>query len=427
MSTRLRRRTRTVTTLAGLAALAAAGLSSAALGADAYTATAIPNSIGGFFSEAYGVNDAGTVVGRMDDADGNVFGFVSMNGGPAVALPVLTDGYDAWPTGVNAGNVIVGSCRNAAGVSRAVTWRFDTTAGAWTITELPTLRTDNAGLGVAVRINTAGQIVGYASSDAGGYHACLWTAGVPADLGTLSYTGNLAYSQGLGINDAGDTCGFAYRVLGGPEHGWVYRAGTRGQEDVTTANGARPLAQWHSINAAGTLAGYISDTTTAGHFVPAINEAGVGFTKLPLIAGLEDGYGYDVNDSGVVVGANFLLNPVPNPNVFAAFKYEAGATVDLNTVTSGLPGIMSEARDVSNTGLIVGLTDAGVAVLLTPAPVTPPCRADYNGMNGVDLLDIFAFLHDWFAGDVRADFDGRNGVDLTDIFAFLNAWFAGCP
>jgi hypothetical protein len=55
-----------------------------------------------------------------------------------------------------------------------------------------------------------------------------------------------------------------------------------------------------------------------------------------------------------------------------------------------------------------------------------PCRADYNGTNGVDLLDIFAFLTDWFAGNPRADFDGMNGVDLLDIFAFLQAWFAGC-
>lgn len=27
----------------------------------------------------------------------------------------------------------------------------------------------------------------------------------------------------------------------------------------------------------------------------------------------------------------------------------------------------------------------------------------------------------------RADFNGQNGVDVQDIFEFLNAWFAGCP
>jgi glucose/arabinose dehydrogenase len=54
------------------------------------------------------------------------------------------------------------------------------------------------------------------------------------------------------------------------------------------------------------------------------------------------------------------------------------------------------------------------------------CAADYNGVNGVDLLDIFAFLNDWFAMNPRADFNGQNGVDLIDIFAFLTAWFTGC-
>jgi hypothetical protein len=55
----------------------------------------------------------------------------------------------------------------------------------------------------------------------------------------------------------------------------------------------------------------------------------------------------------------------------------------------------------------------------------PCCKADYNKQNNVDLLDIFAFLNDWFAARPYADFDGQNGVDLLDIFAFLNAWFAG--
>jgi hypothetical protein len=53
------------------------------------------------------------------------------------------------------------------------------------------------------------------------------------------------------------------------------------------------------------------------------------------------------------------------------------------------------------------------------------CRGDYDGVNGVDLLDIFAFLHDWFGGSAGADFNGVNGVDLMDVFGFLGAWFGG--
>ena len=52
--------------------------------------------------------------------------------------------------------------------------------------------------------------------------------------------------------------------------------------------------------------------------------------------------------------------------------------------------------------------------------------ADFNGVNGVEVQDIFDFLAAWFAGDPRANFNGANGIEVQDIFDFLAAWFAGC-
>jgi hypothetical protein len=57
--------------------------------------------------------------------------------------------------------------------------------------------------------------------------------------------------------------------------------------------------------------------------------------------------------------------------------------------------------------------------------VTPCCYANFDGLNGVQVADIFAFLNAWFAGDLSADING-GGLAVSDIFAFLNAWFAGC-
>jgi hypothetical protein len=81
---------------------------------------------------------------------------------------------------------------------------------------------------------------------------------------------------------------------------------------------------------------------------------------------------------------------------------------------------------------IAGGSQAGVQQVSTAtqcnAPnnnVGPCCKADYNKQGGVELLDIFAFLTDWFANVPYADFNGQSGVDLLDIFAFLTAWFAG--
>lgn len=56
-----------------------------------------------------------------------------------------------------------------------------------------------------------------------------------------------------------------------------------------------------------------------------------------------------------------------------------------------------------------------------------PCAADFDGVNGLTVADIFAFLTAWFAGNPAADFDQMNGLTVADIFAFLTAWFAGCP
>jgi hypothetical protein len=53
------------------------------------------------------------------------------------------------------------------------------------------------------------------------------------------------------------------------------------------------------------------------------------------------------------------------------------------------------------------------------------CPADFDGVGGVQIADIFAYLNSWFAGECKADFNG-GGLAVQDIFDFLNAWFAGC-
>lgn len=73
-----------------------------------------------------------------------------------------------------------------------------------------------------------------------------------------------------------------------------------------------------------------------------------------------------------------------------------------------------------------GTPEAYDAVLFVGPAEGLECPADFNGINGVDLLDIFTFLNAWFSGDLAADFNRNAQVDLLDIFTFLNAWFSGC-
>ncbi len=58
----------------------------------------------------------------------------------------------------------------------------------------------------------------------------------------------------------------------------------------------------------------------------------------------------------------------------------------------------------------------------------PCCYADYNKTGGIDAIDIFDFLSDWFAGSPFAN-TGSTGDPATlstqNIFDFLGIWFAG--
>lgn len=51
------------------------------------------------------------------------------------------------------------------------------------------------------------------------------------------------------------------------------------------------------------------------------------------------------------------------------------------------------------------------------------CPADFNGVGGVTVQDIFDFLVAYFAGLPTADFNGVGGVTVQDIFDFLVAYF----
>jgi hypothetical protein len=72
--------------------------------------------------------------------------------------------------------------------------------------------------------------------------------------------------------------------------------------------------------------------------------------------------------------------------------------------------------------------------IATVIPPVVPCPADFNGVDGITVQDIFDFLADWASqvggGPVligSADFNSMDGITVQDIVDFLAAWTAGCP
>ncbi len=77
-----------------------------------------------------------------------------------------------------------------------------------------------------------------------------------------------------------------------------------------------------------------------------------------------------------------------------------------------------------------GIAGANAAVVtqadINAEQLLVPCAADFNGVGGLTVQDIFDYLNAWFAGLPSADFNHVNGITVQDIFDFLVAWFAGC-
>ncbi len=413
--------------LSGMHAFVTAlGIAAAAgsVAAQSYNTVVVPPIPGGFTTAGYGVNELGWVVGSGDSLNG-VVAFV-FHDGQTEELPLLSGGSEGQANSVNSAGTIVGQCRDATNVLRAVKWERDG-QGVWQITDLGTFAPGDAGLGVATRINEAGQIVGYANAATGSsYHGFIMTNGVKVDVGTLGFSGPLAYSQALGVNELGEVTGFAYRVLGGPEHGLFYTGGRGNDISPTDRFG---LAQWHNVTASGMLGGYISGALGGGEFKPATYTPQTGIVVCPILDGLQGGYGYDINNDGVLVGTMFYLDADPTLSVFKAFMYHDGVTTDLNTFVDDAPGVLFEAHDIAHNGMIVANAEVGfgsTAVLLTPAP--PACAADFNHDGSLDPDDLGDYINCYFSTPPceQADTNADGSVDPDDLGDFINLYFAGC-
>ncbi len=94
------------------------------------------------------------------------------------------------------------------------------------------------------------------------------------------------------------------------------------------------------------------------------------------------------------------------------------------TLLAGQTYFLQVGKFGTSTTTLAGVSD--IALFFT-GTLQSPCAADFNGVGGLDVQDIFDFLNAWFASLPSADFNGINGIDVGDIFDFLNAWFAGCP
>lgn len=300
------------------------GMSSNGVGLHAFVYDGMMHDLGlGGFNElstGYSINASGQVVGQ--EADGGAFLWTptTPNGSSGTWGWLLGGGSNAL--GINDSGQVSGYyLTNVFNTTHAFLWTPTTPNGATgTLHDLGTLGGTNSFGG---RINASGQITGFAETAGGQRSAFLWTpttpngaSGAMIDLGTLGG----AYSQGFGINASGEVAGVSF-TADGYLHGFIYD-GT--MHDLGTLGGNESNAQ--DINASGQVTGWAStEGDVISHAI--VYDTVQGMVDLNSLIHPQSGWeltnGSAINDSGQITGFGtlngethaFLLTPiVPEPS-----------------------------------------------------------------------------------------------------------------
>lgn len=194
-------------------------------------------------SQAFAINNEGTIVGRVysgdpeDPANPTIRAFVYRDG--VMRLIGTLGGGTSVAFGVDDSARVVGRSRTAIGEEHAFVLHHGT------MRDLGTLGGDRS---TARAINDRGQIAGGSRTAIPGQrtHAFLYEHGVMRDLGTLG--GNL--SEAFAINDRGDIVG-ASRTASGDIHAFLFTGGA--MRDLGTLGGSYSFA--FGINNRGDVVG----------------------------------------------------------------------------------------------------------------------------------------------------------------------------
>jgi probable HAF family extracellular repeat protein len=262
-------------------------------------------------------------------------------------------------------------------------------------------------------------IVGTADSH-GGFgptSAFRWTAATGmVNIGTLppGGLGNATVAEGVsgdGTVIVGTSNGQAYRwtqvsgmqPLGNPPNVQV----TYSSATASSADGSVIVGSYH---------------TTEGWRAFRWTSAG-GMVGLGTAAGDSASTARAVSGDGNVIGGSgstFATIWTPTGGMVRLESYLTSHGVDVAGWTElAAMGLSADGQTLVGAGMHLGLTEAWVARV-------PACAAEMDGVAGLSVQDIFAFIAMWFEAQPRADFNHVGGINVQDIFDYLTAWFAGC-
>lgn len=311
-------------------------------------------TLGGYTGIAYGINDAGQVVGYSQTAQRTGHGFI-WQGGVISDLGCPPTWKSVVPTAINNQGRVAGYAITIDWRDRAFVWQDGM------MTELvPPPGCDETW---ANDINDLGQVVGWAGAPGTPYRPIIWENGQARDLGVLpGCTGGVAYH----INNRGQITGMCY---GPPPTGYRCCLWENGTVEDINAPGGTIMQRSCAINDDGIIVGPPPPADRGG---PYVRKGGVWLNLNQLIpqdSGWEIVSARDINNRGQIAGSGIHNGDARvcllTPYLRVAIDIRPGSKV--NPINLGARGFVPVA--------ILGTSDFDPAevdpasVLLAGAPV----------------------------------------------------------
>ncbi|MEA2175687.1 MAG: hypothetical protein QOD00_3279 [Blastocatellia bacterium] len=343
-----------------------------------YAVTDLGTLATGSTSEARSINDNGQIVGFSTYAVGstNTHAFLYNNGGALQDLGTL-GGTQSRAYGINNAGVVVGQAKDAGDYDRAFRYSGDALQNLGTF--------DPSGLqSYAYSINEAGQIAGSSEHQArSGPMAFLLTGNQMQNLGTFGGY----YSYAFAVNASGHAAGYA---SSGSYLRAYYYDGTTKHDLGSFLGGTNSDSYAWAMNDADVVVGGSSyDPGWPSRYLPFRSVAGGPLQYLGSFGG-NDGEARGINNAGQIVGSSNNAGQQPR-----AFIYDGGQMSDLNALIPASSGwILTNAYDINNNGQIVGkgtINGQTHAYLLTlstaPESITPTSQS-YTTTGGTGVVHV---------------------------------------
>jgi len=393
---------------------------------DRYIAVVIDLPPGGTgeLTQAFGLNDAGQVVGHAGGPSfSQLYGIIfARDGGSRIARGQV-DCHQSSLFDINGDGLAAGiSTYNCVGDFNAYTLRFDAPDMITVLGRLP--GSPNAtGFGVG----QDGRVAGYNNRLRGcspplctlsSAWPTIWDASGPVELNRGVY--QIGYA--VDISSSGQIAGTMFEAvdpLGSVPVVWPNeRAELFPLPTGSTGNGVV-----RGVNEAGSVVGLVFDTD--GNPKAAYWPNVLVLEELEGLPGDTRSEARGVNEAGRVVGFS-QADAAADPTA-VLFSTDGGPATDLNALLKNPGGIeLQVAEGINNNGWIIAngtFNDRVRGFLLIP----DSCRADLDGDGSLTIFDFLRFQNLFAAGDLLADFDGDGMLTFFDFLAFQNEFSAGCP